>query len=179
MKKAIGMFAALILALGMSGIAYATWSETLVISGTVNTGDVDVEWSEGKSWDTEDPEKDVSRIECVIEGNLLRVTVYNAYPCIDYYNVVDIHCVGIVPVHLYEIVAPDTDPSVEVDITYWLDLECTNEATLPVQLHQCERIYAKIHVHITNAATEGYTYNFDAQIDAVQWNMTWPEPLAP
>lgn len=175
MKKAMGMFAALILALGMSGLAYAHWSETLTISGTVDTGTVDVAWSEVTSWDTEPPEKDVSGIICwidLVDTNLLHVEVYNAYPCIDYYNVVDIHCVGSVPVHLYEVFVSPPDPTaVEVTISYWLDPECTLPADLPVQLHTCELIFVQIHVHVLQEAIPGHTYTFTAEIDAVQWNM--------
>lgn len=186
MKKAMGMFVALILALGMSGLAYATWSETLTISGTVKTGTVDVEWSEVDNWDTEPEGKDVSYITCEIDekdSNLLHVTVHNAYPSIHYYNVVDIHCVGTIPVHLYGVYVPPTDPVIQVDITYWYDEGATKPVIeLPVQLHQCERIYALIHVHITQDAEQGRgigetpPYTFTAQIDAVQWNMPWPEP---
>lgn len=174
MKKAIGMFAALILALGMSGIAYATWSETLMISGTVNTGTVDVEWSDVGSWDTEEVGKDVSGIVCRIDetdSNLLHVEVTNAYPSIDYYNVVDIHCVGTIPVHLYEVFTSIPDPAVLVEISYWLDSGCTDPASLPVQLHTCESIYVQIHVHLTQEAIQGHTYTFTAEIEAVQWNM--------
>lgn len=38
MKKAIGIFAALLIALAMSGVAFAHWSQTLYIEGTINTG---------------------------------------------------------------------------------------------------------------------------------------------
>lgn len=179
MKKAMGMFVALILALGMSGLAYATWMETLIISGTVNTGTVDVSWSEVGSWDTDDypyaPEgKDVSGIRCWIDlkdPNLLHVEVTNAYPSIDYYNVVDIHCDGSIPVHLYEVFVSPTDPAVQVDISYWEDPDATIPAFLPVQLHYCDTIYVLIHVHITQDALQNHIYTFDAQIQAVQWNM--------
>ena len=40
MKKAIGMFVALILALGMTGVAFAHWSQILSIEGTVKTGEL-------------------------------------------------------------------------------------------------------------------------------------------
>lgn len=177
MKKTMGMFLALILALGMSGLAYANWMETLIIDGTVNTGSVDVEWSEVGSWDTDDfpyaPDgKDVSWIDCWIDADgVLHVEVYNAYPSIDYYNVVDIHSVGSIPVHLYGVVVSNPNPEVEVDITYWYDEFATQPVIdLPVQLHQSERIYALIHVHITQQAIQNYTYYFDAQIDAIQWN---------
>jgi len=182
MKKAMGMFVALILALGMSGLAYATWSETLMISGTVNTGTVDVAWSEVDNWDTELPGKDVSWIACEIDAenpNLLHVTVTNAYPSIDYYNMVDIHNAGTIPVHLYDVIVSNPNPdAVEVDITYWYDKERKEPVIeLPVQLHHCEEIYAVIHVHITQDAEQGRgigekpPYTFDAKIVAVQWNM--------
>jgi len=178
MKKAIGMFAALILALGMSGLAYAHWSETLTISGTVNTGNVDVAWSECYSGDNEIEGKDVSSIKCEIDPadpNTLIVTVTNAYPCIGYWNVVDIHCEGSIPVHIYDVVVSNPNPDVvEVDISYYSDYDCTVPIpieSLPVQLHYCEQIYARINVHITQEAEMNAKYEFSAEITAIQWNM--------
>lgn len=175
MKKAMGMFAALVIALGMSGLAYASWSETLTISGTVNTGTVDVAWSEIGTSDSEPPDKDVSGIDCEIDAvnpNLLHVTVTNAYPCIDYYNIVDIHCVGSIPVHIYDIIVNNPHPNhVEVDISYYADPGCTIEIIdLPIQLHTCDTIFALIHVHLTQDALQNHTYGFSAQIVAIQWN---------
>ena len=152
----------------------------MYIEGTVNTGDVDVAWSDVGSWDTDDPEyapdgKDVSEIVCwidLVNPNLLHVEVTNAYPCIDYWNVVDIHCVGSIPVKLYDVVVsnPNSDV-VEVDISYYADAGCTELVTLPAQLHTCQSVYAKIHVHIMQEAEQNETYTFDATIDAVQWNL--------
>ncbi|MBA7684343.1 hypothetical protein ES703_92736 [subsurface metagenome] len=173
MKKAMGMFVALILALGMSGLAYATWSETLMISGTVNTGTVDVEWSEVDNWDNEAPGKDVSWIACEIDvddPNLLHVTVTNAYPSIGYYNEVVIHNAGTIPVHIYDVVVSNPNPDkVEVDISYQDEMGDPIEP--PVQLHPCDEIYAVIHVHLTQDAEMDTTYDFSAAIIAVQWNM--------
>lgn len=190
MKKAIGMFAALTIALAMSGVAFAHWSEVLTISGTVSTGTLDVAWSEVCSFDTDDqfdpwgeplaPEgKDVSSITCTIDRedpNLLHVTVTNAYPSIHYFNVVDIHNEGTIPVHVYDVVISNPNPDkVEVEITYWsYDPETPEEPPVqlypPVQLHPCEEIYALIHVHLTQAAEESTTYDFSATIVADQWN---------
>ncbi len=47
-KKALPvgtMFLVLVIALAFLGVGYAFWSETLTISGTVETGEVDVEFS--------------------------------------------------------------------------------------------------------------------------------------
>ena len=38
------LFIILVIALALMGVGYALWSETLTISGTVNTGEVDVEF---------------------------------------------------------------------------------------------------------------------------------------
>lgn len=40
MKKAMGMFVALMLALGMTGVAFAHWSQILYIEGTIETGEL-------------------------------------------------------------------------------------------------------------------------------------------
>jgi len=183
MRKMIGIFAALMLALGLSGVAFAHWSETLYIDGTINTGILDVEWSEEGSWDTDDytdygqlisPDKNVSSITCEIDDenpNLLHVTVSNAYPCIDYYNLVDIHNTGTIPVHVLDVDLDNPNPDeVQIWITYYSDPECQNPISPPVQLHPCDTMYVLIHVHLTQEALEDHTYTFDAEIEAVQWN---------
>ena len=42
MRKISILLLVLVLALGSLGVAYARWSDTVLISGTVNTGDVDI-----------------------------------------------------------------------------------------------------------------------------------------
>ena len=41
--KMVAVFATLIIALMVAGLTYAKWTETITISGTVKTGEVDVE----------------------------------------------------------------------------------------------------------------------------------------
>lgn len=184
MKKLIGIFASLILALGMSGVAYATWQESLYIEGTVNTGTMDMGWIEVKSWDTDDyahwgymdANKNVSDIDCVVSAdpNILTVTVTNAYPCIDYYNLVELKNIGTIPVHIY-LVPFAADPVVEVDITYYSSYDIHSGGVPitqpPVQIHQGDSIYALIHVHLTQEADMDAIYYFNAEIVAVQWNL--------
>ena len=50
-KKALPIgtiFMILVIALAFLGVGYALWSETLTISGTVSTGEVDVEFSHSR-----------------------------------------------------------------------------------------------------------------------------------
>ncbi len=160
MKKAIGMFVALIIALGMTGVAYASWYEYLYIDGTVYTGKLDVEWSLGENWDIEPPEKDVSWVEAEIIGDTLYVWVYNAYPSIDYYVNFDVHNSGSIPVHLY----------------WWVDYNDL-PADLGIrfieqgyQLHPSDVVYGTLHIHLPQWAEEGETYYFEIDLYAVQWN---------
>ncbi len=156
-------FSALILALAMAGVAYAHWSETLYISGTVNTGELDVAITAGDSWDTEPYEKDVSSIRCWVEISdpyTLWVEVKNAYPCIDYHQRFTVRNTGTIPVHLY-LTLGQHDPDITVEITGIPQAH---------QLHPNEAITGQIHVHVEQGAEQGSSYNFTAEILAVQWN---------
>ena len=162
MKKAIGMFAALVLALAMTGVAVAHWSETLKINGTVNTGVLDAEWSVGESWDDEPENKDVSSITCWVDeenAHKLHVKVTNAYPCINYYQEIDIHNTGTIPLHIngITVVAPDC---ITVVMPGWEN----------VQLHPSETVEGTLVVHVEQCAEENTTYEFEVTVIVNQWN---------
>ena len=166
-KKLAGIFALLTIALGMAGYAYATWYKYLYIEGQVNTGTLEVEWSIDGARDTEPSNKDYSHIEGEIAGDTLYVTVYNAYPCINYSLPIDIENTGTIPVHVY--FGPMTG-----------DLVGTVEVVgLPtgeyVQIHPGYTWYGTIHVHLAQEAQQGYTYHFGMDVYVVQWN----EPEGP
>jgi len=167
MKKTIGMFAALMVALAVTGFAFAHWSEILTISGTVNTGILDVELAAGRSWDTENEWKNYSSISCWVDqenSNKLIVEVTNAYPCIDYYQEFTITNTGTIPVHLYVTWIDSPDPEINVDVT---GIDC-------VQLHpdlETNTVTGTIHVHVKQDAEENHTYTFGLEILAIQWNM--------
>ena len=111
-SKMVGLFALVMIALTVAGFAYAHWSETLVLSGTVKTGKLDLAWS-CKCWDNEGELKDVGKISCNIEDDTLTITVENAYPCYEVGGTIDIKNVGTVPAVLkgYKITLPE-------DVTY-------------------------------------------------------------
>ena len=91
MKAKIGaVFLISMIALAGTGAAYALWYEDLYLYVDIYTGDVDVEWSLYDYYDEGD-DKQISDIEAEIiatgdpDLNILRVWIYNAYPCVDYY----------------------------------------------------------------------------------------------
>ena len=153
----------LVIALALVGVGFAHWSKPLHITGTVNTGDLDACWSAGLSSDTEPPDKDFSSIRCWVDEvdcQILYVVVDNAYPCIDYYQEVDIHNTGTIPLHIDGIDMTAVPPWCTVEIT---DLSCN-------QLHPGESAWGRIHVHLFQEAPEGTTIKFECSLMTTQWN---------
>lgn len=170
MKK-IGLISlVLVLAMGIMGVGYAMWSDSLYLDGTVHTGDIGLEWSQGDPFDTEPADKDVSWGECYIDGETLYITIYNAYPSIDYIFPIDLHGLGSVPVHTgMTIVGGNIDYS-------WV----TMPAWGGLQIHQSEMLFGDIVIHLDNTASENTTYTMQVQLDYWQYNEPPPSlPLVP
>ncbi len=157
-KKILAISLVLAIALSALGVGYALWSDTLTISGTVNTGSVGVEWSPAQCSDNET--KDVSSVTADIVGKELIITVNNAYPCVTYTVLADIHCTGSVPVHLQGIVLEGVPGCAEVTVT----------DVVGVQLHYCDSIDVLITIHLDNTAPQGSVLSFSASVDAYQYN---------
>jgi len=92
MKNALGMFVVLMVALAMTGVAVAHWSDTVQIEGTVYMGDFIVGWrnivdNRGENDEIaslkctlEDPETSVHHTPAVTVYHTLKVEIDNAYP---------------------------------------------------------------------------------------------------
>jgi hypothetical protein len=172
MKTAMGMFGALILSLAITGVAFAHWTDTLYINGTVNTGTFDAELSVGQGYDSEPPCKDVSSISGTLseDKNTITVTVSNAYPCIDYYLPIDLHCVGSVPLVIQSIEYNGDLPE-NTTLKIIPDPAHPNDVIqVGTQLHQCQTAYGLLHLHLDEDAAENTTYTFSVTINVVQWN---------
>jgi len=171
MKKAIGMFVALMVALSMTGVAFACWTETLYISGTVETGELSAEIIAGESFDSEDlvPDKNWSGIYCWVEDDTLCVYVYNAYPSICYHQFFSIHNNGTIPLHINNIDLTYCDLEIDVVIS---DAAAGHVGglVLPIQLEPCEYWDGVIVVHVSQDAEEQSYYYFEAEIDITNWN---------
>ena len=94
--KLVEIFTLLMVALMVAGFAYAQWTETLVLEGTVKTGELELEWS-CECWDNDDGLNDIGEVECSPNGDTLTITVTNAYPCYEVSGKIDIENVGSVP----------------------------------------------------------------------------------
>ena len=168
--KRIGLLClALVLALGALGVSGALWSDDLYIDGYVETGDIDAVWSLEGCYDSEAADKDVSWVDAYIIGDTLYVDIYNAYPCIIYTVMWDIHCTGSVPIHFAGPVIDLSDMPSGATFTF------TDPAGVPivwsgVQLHEGDYLYGLLTVHLDNTAVENAFYSFAIDLLYYQYN---------
>jgi len=140
-RKLMPLFLIPVIVLAMTGVAYAMWYETLKVNVTVNTGEVDVEWSNWSCSDTGiDPGYDKDVGSCDVseedydgEGDVIKlnITLSNTYPC---YNVTiygKVDNIGTIPVKPYQFfidnnhngVFDEGDTLITTDTWYPLDLD--------------------------------------------------------
>jgi len=161
----------LIIAMLLAGTAYALWSESLIIQGTINTGYLDTVFANVDTHDTEPTEKDVSSITATIgeDNKTITVTITNAYPCIDYVLEFDIVNQGTIPVHV--MVSSEDLPEC-IDFTMVPDLFSGY-----IQIHPGNSQHVVLTIHLTNGCLEGETYTFSITLTAGQWNEYPPSPV--
>lgn len=170
-KKIAATFAILMIALGLAGLAYAHWSETLYIEGTVETGNLDVEWSIDDFGDNE-VEKDVGIVDVTIDGDTLYIMITNAYPCYAFNIVLDVHSVGSVPAKFvdYEVTSLEDPDSIQS----FLDLAVRCEGLDQIEFCQEGYIYIDGHFNQNNEAAETLPENakatFAVELEFANWN---------
>ena len=185
---------ALVGAVGTMSVAYALWSKTLNIEGTVDTGRVHARWSQAVSTDPPGAldlkdemgnryEKDVGMLECAInpdDPEVLDITIHNGYPsymggCEAEYTVL-----GSVPVVVESIsFAPgqgltncSVDQSQNTGTLTVLCDQLTVKWTdgLCVQLHPGDEHAGSLKVHVEQEAEMSSEYTFDLGVLLVQFN---------
>lgn len=191
MKKAIGMFAALFLALGMTGIAFAHWSQTIFIKGSVETGTVCVGWVYVDYEDYEYLGKNVGEVNAWLEDpkgvhyedtiyETLVVDLINVYPSYVAYIDVEIANGGTIPVNLVDCdIGPVSDPDDLIRfVDCWID---EGEWIGYPQIDPCQTVWAVIGIHILQevwddelgenvTCPENATATFAGYLTFDQWN---------
>ncbi|MEM4570153.1 MAG: hypothetical protein QXE66_02465 [Desulfurococcaceae archaeon] len=174
--EALKAIAIPIVILATIGFALAMWSETLLVNVTVETGEVDVKFSDWYCSDTgPDPQaegyhneegKDVASCSIEIErvdeeGDVIKLLVKldNAYPgyTVDVYLIID--NIGTIPVKLYS-------SSVEFDEPIHADLIVPENT----QIHPGENSTYILRITITQEAEELTTYEGFVELVFAQWN---------
>lgn len=177
----------LIVLLAGVGVAYGLWSETLTISGTVNTGEVDVglsgplvyEWVEVNDKPQLEPKEKDPYAECFAVASdtdpsdgmeTITVTVTGAYPSYHCMVKFDVSNLGTVPVHISKVTPMGEVPA-------WIKAtSCYPEWK---QIHRGESAWASLLIHFTNndGVLENKPYTFKFKVDALQWNEAPPTSM--
>ncbi len=113
--------------------------------------------------------KDVGTAVCVIDGNTIRVTLENVYPCYEatlWYTIVN---TGNIPIHIDSIVVnPASDPQYTVEVTGIY--ECLQID--PISWPGVVPTPGDLHIHVLQtdpAPGPGVQYTFTVTIVASQW----------
>lgn len=174
----------LMLGLLTSGIAYAHWSQTLYISGSVATGELKVKYLSASADDSggiEDnidigKDKDVGCASAwVADDNHIEVLITNAYPCYETYIHFTVKNVGTIPVN-FKGFWPQPPFEYDPSDGHW-------KATLfdgKITVHgwngdneQMDPDWTKdytIWIHVEQSADENTTYEFEIEVRFDQWN---------
>jgi hypothetical protein len=165
--KMTAIFAILMIALMVAGISYAMWDKTIYLYGTVNTGEVDAEFSRIYCDDDGiDPgyDKDVASCECYIDGTdhqIAYVEIDNGYPCYSVIVYFEIDNTGTVPVKIQNIIL--TNPNTEVTVVI-------TDISIGQQIDPGDSVRGDLEIHIKQSAAENAQYTFSIEIFLVQWN---------
>jgi len=189
MKRKIGLlFAVSVVAMMALGVTYGLWFQSLYVYGTVNTGELDAQWSVHGTWDTEPLVKDFSNITVTPgPGDYeITVTIDNAYPCIWYYAVVDLTNTGTIPWKIYDTALVSENFPGEIYFTCYTPTNGIACVTPPdegppptlciengTQVHPGDSAWGLFAVHLNNSAVENTTYRFTFRVVVEQWN-EWP-----
>lgn len=195
MKKIIGVFAALMVALAMTGVGFACWSQTIYIEGSVETGEVCVGFVDTDCYDVED--KEVGDVSCDLEDwkcyteehgdayETLEITLSNVYPSyLAYCDITIVNC-GTIPVNLVDFdIDAVSDPDGLLDFVDWW-IEDYSWPDCP-QIDPCDEVTVTIGIHIIQwvdfnedeiedpeeICPEGATATFEGYLEFCQWNET-------
>ncbi|MHC1601461.1 MAG: hypothetical protein ACXQTB_03855 [Candidatus Nezhaarchaeales archaeon] len=166
--KITGVFMITALALLFMGGSYAMWSETLKINVTVNTGEVDVEWSawsvsesdHGKPW-VANTSVWVEKYDDEGDAIKLAVEMNDTYPCYWANITLIVDNVGTIPVKLYDHNISGVNTTA---------LNVTLDIPTNTQIDPGENATYILRIHVLQNATEDTTYKFNVTLVFAQWN---------
>jgi len=186
-KKIAATFAVLMLALGIAGYAYAHWSDTLWLKGTVTTGKFGLEWtfdaflpgSNLKDLDgdgsVDDPVanltwKFVDDVNGIHKG--IEITLDNVYPCLNVTGHIDVHNVGTIPARYVDSESTMTvDPPSAKD---WVDIYKAEEFGDLTQIDPGADAGYNFIIHFNEATEQGATATVDINLVFWNWNEITP-----
>lgn len=168
-SKASALFAVVLIALAVLGFSYAWWTETLTISGTITTGELDVEFKNVGC--TSDPYITCQATPMDTDGDgdydEIKVTVSNGYPCGKCVVSFDIYNGGSIPAKVKSITInePDVDSDGIKEVTATLVGIVVGDEIGVGASKSCT-----LTLHVTEDAEETSSYTVSVTIEFKQFN---------
>ena len=171
LAKAGTVFLALLVALVLTSMGYGIWSDTLTISGTLETGTQSTELTCSGNYTV--PAGGL--ISCSVTDNVLTVTVTNTQLDVNYYCDFNIQNTGDIPVKIQSIVVSPLPPVEEVEVEI-------QDVAVGDQLEQNgvtgDTVYGKVHVSLLpeppDNPSKNTTFTFTVTFSVVQWDQYVP-----
>lgn len=197
--KITALFLVSVMALAGTSVGYAMWSETLYIDGTVNTGELDWEFTwafstpepDGIDWTCDpgfgnirlvDPPKDVGSINVNLvdtDGDLdddtVEITLNNVYPCYFQSVSMEYHINGNIALIIdhWEVNGVPVTPGYTITILNGA-IEIMILDGIGTQMHPSQHGESSLRIHVLQPAIEGTTYTFTVSVVGVQYNEYQP-----
>jgi len=182
-KKIAATFAILMIALSITGFAYAHWEKYLWLNADVKTGKFDLDWSftytvspSNTKHPAGKPPFNVSTIDYAFvdtnnDGNFegLNITIDNAYPCLWINGTIDVHNTGTIPAKLYYY---------NMTYTAWL-ATALNWSDITGNVNQIDPgdfVYLGFKIHFPESTPQNATGNFFMNLWFCNWNESPPPP---
>jgi len=194
-SKMVAIFATLMVALMIAGIAYAHWSKAIRIDGTVTTGTFELEPT-CEIRIVEPTDKKVANVSCEIDydNNIVTYWMNNTFPSLKVYIKFDLHNTGSVPAGLYKIkfkdslgttweytapdIPKDMGPIIEGSLPAWIEVESITWGGVPFgQIDPGDTAYVEFVIHFTEDTPPDFTYQFSFGLEYWNWNEV-PKPTA-
>lgn len=172
--KRIGLIAlALVLSLGLLGVGLAQWTETLDISGSVATGELDAEFTSCSCSDSDEDMPNGGEVSCVLsdgddtepasqiddDTDVATITIDNAYPGYWAECTLTIHNNGSIPAKINLVTIDNSNDEITVTLP-------TDPASTTIDPSKTVNLVIKVLVN--GNAEELATYTFDVTVDVVQ-----------
>jgi hypothetical protein len=198
-KKLMAIPILLVLALVLTGFAYAHWEKIITINGTVNTGTLCAEFvptvtktDYGNDWtcdkgfiNVRQLDKDVgSSSATIVASDKIEIVLTNVYP--SYYEHISfwVHNCGSIPWEIQKVIF--NPGGIEIQKPGYLTLDLNGDGKADVEIYwgdgfgtqtePCEKLNISFEIHVLDNAPLDETLTFTAGIVVVNWNEYVPPP---
>jgi len=206
-NKMAALFVVAIFALSGLGMAYAAWTDTITIDGTVQTGELKwefqgpvIQYDSGfdpncffdlydGTWVTMDKDVASTQISIDADTQFMTVTVDNAYPYYGNHIAFKAHGLGSIPLRIWKVNFWYNGNIIETiydhDQYIYLDFDGDGADDFQIwwgnhfgsQLHFCSKVDISFEILVLQPCQQSQTYIFDIELVGIQWNEYVQGPL--